>query len=85
MSTLESSKKGQLDWHRADIVAALHKQGWSLRKLSIHHGYKSAGSLKNALDRPWPKGERLIAAAIGLHPEQIWPTRYDKSFSGQLY
>ncbi|MGC8341812.1 transcriptional regulator [Pantoea stewartii] len=85
MSTFESAKKSQTqsDWHRADIVAALHKQGWSLRRLSIHHGYKSAGSLKNALDRPWPKGQKIIAEAIGLPPEAIWPTRYDKRFSGE--
>ncbi|EQC1545598.1 MULTISPECIES: helix-turn-helix domain-containing protein [Klebsiella] len=83
MSTLLSAKKSQSDWHRADIVAALHKQGWSLRRLSLANGYKSAGALKNALDRPWPKGERIIAAAIGLPPETIWPTRYSKSFSGQ--
>lgn len=83
MSTFESAKKSQEDWHRADIVAALHKQGWSLRRLSLHHGYKSAGALKNALDRPWPKGERIIAEVIGLPPESIWPTRYHKAFSGQ--
>lgn len=82
MSTFESTKKSQQDWHRADIVAALHKQGWSLRRLSLHHGYKSAGALKNALDRPWPKGERIIAGVIGLPPESIWPTRYHKAFSG---
>lgn len=50
MSTLESTKSQmESDWHRADIVAALHKQGWSLRRLSLHHGYKSAGALKT----PW--------------------------------
>ncbi|WP_249891443.1 helix-turn-helix domain-containing protein [Mixta hanseatica] len=24
----------------------------------------------------WPKGERLIAEALGVAPEQIWPSRY---------
>ena len=43
------------NWHRADIVAALKKKGWSLRAL---------------------KGERIIAAAIGVKPEEIWPERY---------
>ncbi|ELD8602514.1 helix-turn-helix domain-containing protein [Enterobacter roggenkampii] len=85
MSTFESAKKSQKDsdWHRADIVAALHKQGWSLRRLSLHYGYKSAGALKNALDRPWPKGQQIIAEAIGIAPESIWPTRYHKAFSGE--
>lgn len=64
------------DWHRADIVAALRKAGWSLRKLATHHGYKQPTTLIKALDRPWPKGERLIAGAIGISPEAIWPSRY---------
>lgn len=38
------------DWHRADIVAALRKAGWSLRRLSRYHGYE-AGSLGQALKR----------------------------------
>lgn len=63
------------DWHRADIVAALRKAGWSLRRLSRYHGYE-AGSLGQALKRPWPRAERLIAEAIGVSPEAIWPTRY---------
>jgi len=64
------------DWHPADIVCALHKSGWTLRRLSRHHGYRHAGTLRTAIQRPWPKGERLIAAAIGVAPEVIWPSRY---------
>ncbi|WP_334470953.1 helix-turn-helix domain-containing protein [Arsenophonus sp. PmNCSU2021_1] len=64
------------DWEREDIVAALHKKGWSIRRLSKHHGYKSPTSLTNALDRRWPKGQRLIAEAIGVAPYEIWPSRY---------
>lgn len=66
------------DWHRADIKAALEKAGWTLRRLSRHHGYKSPGTLTKALDGPWPKGERIIAAAIGIDPETLWPSRYLK-------
>ncbi|MBB3061907.1 helix-turn-helix domain-containing protein [Microbulbifer rhizosphaerae] len=69
-------KPARKDWHRADIKAALEKAGWSLRRLSRHHGYKSPGTLTKALDAPWPKGERIIAAAIGIDPETIWPSRY---------
>lgn len=63
------------DWHPADIVAALRKNDWSLRRLSQHHGYHP-DALSNAVARPWPKGERLIADAIGVPPEQIWPSRF---------
>ncbi|WP_080962070.1 helix-turn-helix domain-containing protein [Chromobacterium subtsugae] len=80
MHTSNGGKKpasGAVDWHRADIVAALHKAGWSLRKLSREAGL-SDGALNNALDRPWPKAERIIAAAIDEAPEHIWPSRYAK-------
>lgn len=72
----DPKKPARLDWHRADIVAALRKAGWSLRRLSKHHGYASGTTLTTALDRPWPKGERLIAAALGVAPQDIWPSRY---------
>ncbi|MPQ72077.1 helix-turn-helix domain-containing protein, partial [Pseudomonas sp. MWU12-2323] len=68
MSAFEAAKKTAEDWHRADIVAALHKAGWSLRKLSEGAGL-SAGTLKSALDRPYPKAEAIIASAIGLDPK----------------
>lgn len=68
------SPSSEADWHSADIIAALRKAGWSLRRLSIHHGYHPNG-LADAIARPWPKGERLIAAAIGVPPEVIWPSR----------
>lgn len=63
------------DWHRIDIVAALHKRGVSIRQLSIQAGLKP-DTLKNALARAYPKGERIIANAIGTTPEHIWPSRY---------
>ena len=66
------------DWHPADVVAALRKAGWSLRKLSLHHGYTPT-ALDHALHRPWPKAQRLIAEALGIQPETIWPTRYTKN------
>lgn len=65
------------DWHPADIIAALKKRGTNLSALSRESGLASS-TLSNALRRPWPKGELLIAAALDARPEQIWPTRYRK-------
>ncbi len=77
MSRQRTPKKPpQGDWHPADIKAALEKAGWSLRRLSLHHGYASPTTLKNALHGRWPKAERLIAEAIGIDPATIWPSRY---------
>lgn len=81
MAKQRSTKKtGPKDWHRADIVAELRKAGWSLRRLAIHHGYAAPTTLTNALGRPWPKGERLIAEAIGVDPATIWPSRYPPNY-----
>ena len=62
-------------WHKADIIAGLRKKGTSLAALSRSVGLSSA-TLANALVRPWPKGEFLIAEALGVHPCEIWPERY---------
>lgn len=78
MDAPNAPKKSVLaDWHRADIVAALHKNGWSLRKLSVQSG-RSERTINGALDRPYPAAEKVIAAAIGVAPEVIWPERYAK-------
>lgn len=63
------------DWHRADIVAALKKRGLSVRQLSRDAGL-GENTLANALRMPWPKGEKIIAEAIDMTPEQVWPSRY---------
>lgn len=65
----------QEDWHRADIKAALEKQGLSYAELARKAGLKP-GTLHNALVRHWPKGEKIIADAIGETPQKIWPSRY---------
>ncbi|HDT4781675.1 TPA: helix-turn-helix domain-containing protein [Klebsiella pneumoniae subsp. pneumoniae] len=65
------------DWNRIDIVAELHKRDITLRGLSASAGL-SPDTLKNALARPYPKGERIIADALNLEPSSIWPSRYNK-------
>lgn len=69
MSSLKS------DWHPADIIAALHKQGTSLSAVSRQAGLSSC-TLANVLKRPWPRGEYLIAHELGIQPSEIWPSRY---------
>lgn len=59
----------QQEWHPADIIAALKKRGTSLAAVSRNAGLASS-TLTNALNRRWPKGERLIAEALGVAPEK---------------
>ena len=47
-----------------------------MRKLSIHYGYAPT-LVRQALDKPYPNAERIIAEALGVSPETIWPSRYD--------
>lgn len=65
----------QTDMHPADIIAQLHKKKSSLAALSRQAGLSSS-TLANALSRSWPKGECLIADALGIEPWEIWPSRY---------
>ncbi|HCD5411390.1 TPA: helix-turn-helix domain-containing protein [Klebsiella oxytoca] len=71
------------DWHPADIIAALHKRGTSMAKLSRQAGLASS-TLSNVLSRPWPKGEWLIASVLNVHPATIWPSRYANSAGPRL-
>ncbi|MBF7954415.1 helix-turn-helix domain-containing protein [Rahnella victoriana] len=63
------------DWHQADIIAGLRKRQTTLAAVSRAAGLASS-TLTNALTRPWPKGEKLIADALDIPPEKIWPSRY---------
>lgn len=63
------------DWHPADIIAGLRKKGTSMAAVSRAAGLSSS-TLANAVIRRWPKGERLIADALGVRPQDIWPSRY---------
>ncbi|WP_422979672.1 helix-turn-helix domain-containing protein [Undibacterium sp. TC9W] len=69
-------KEKQQDWHRADIKAALEKAGWTLRQLAIANGYV-AGVMCHPLNQQYPKAEAIIAKAIGVQPQKIWPSRYN--------
>jgi Ner family transcriptional regulator len=76
MSNLDTAKKPVItDWHRADIKAALEKKGLSLARLARLNGY-GRRSTSTALSVPWPKMESVIARAIGVQPQVIWPSRY---------
>ena len=68
-------KPVQSDWHSAYIIYRLRLRGLSFRKLARLNGY-AAGSTSYAAHVPWPKMERLIASAIGVPPQEIWPSRY---------
>lgn len=75
-TTAQKKPDSRSDWHQADIIAAIKKAGWSLRSLSIQHGY-APGTLRNALRTRYPNAEKVIADTIGVQPADIWPSRYE--------
>jgi len=77
MNDTESTQpKPPLDWHPADVLAALKKRGHTLAGLSVANGYHPTAAGK-ALKRPWPAMEAIIAAALEVTAATIWPSRYD--------
>ncbi|CAI0792570.1 helix-turn-helix domain-containing protein [Serratia ficaria] len=64
-----------VDWHPETIKAEIHKRGLSFRALSLRAGY-SKDSLKSVLRTPCKPYQQIVADALGVQPETIWPSRY---------
>lgn len=61
------------DWHPADVKAALEKRGISLRRLAKEYGYSH---IQRVLVSQWWAAEQIVAQAIGVPADKIWPSRY---------
>lgn len=72
MST-NATTSTQVDWHPADVIAALRKRNTSLRQLAAQNQYSH---IQRVLTSPWLAVEQIVAKALALEPEQIWPSRY---------
>lgn len=75
-TTRRPKKASHQDWHPADIVAALHKRGLTLRKVAEQYDVTPPAVIKALRERNLPS-ERRIAEAIGIPAQQIWPSRYN--------
>lgn len=63
------------DTRRQWIKFQLAVHGSSLAKIAAEHGLKHQ-TVRRVFDISYPKMERIIAAKIGMAPEEIWPERY---------
>ncbi len=79
----KSANQTQRDWYPAEIKCALEIKEKTLRDLSRENGLHP-DTLKAALRVPYPKAEKIIAEALGMRPEEIWPLRYAKR-NTQIY
>jgi Ner family transcriptional regulator len=69
------SARNAAGWTKEFIICCLHERGITLRGLDRDFGY-CPNTIQFALRKPWEKAERIIAKAIGVPPETIWPERY---------
>ncbi|SUH36038.1 transcriptional regulator [Salmonella enterica subsp. enterica] len=60
-------------------IVQILKVHWKKRyyaQRSFSSGGLSPDSLRNVFTRSWPRAERIIADALGITPQEIWPSRY---------
>jgi Ner family transcriptional regulator len=75
MTNLNTPKKNA-DMTADEVREALYQAGWPLYKLGALHGVNRS-SLQVALYSPAPRSEARIAEALGVTPQEIWPSRYN--------
>lgn len=63
-------------WDGPRIKAELERRGSSLGRLSLAAGLCRT-TVAKALRLSYPRGEEIIAKALGVEPREIWPERYD--------
>lgn len=66
------------DWTPSRIKFALEELGFTYSDIDRMYGLPSNTSCK-ASRYPHQSGEVAIASIIGLHPADIWPSRYDEN------
>lgn len=68
--------KAPTNWHAEDVKARVRKGYGTLEALADKRGVAGA-VLRACLRRPVPRGNRIIAAALGKEVHEIWPDWYD--------
>lgn len=67
------------DMHPEDVKAAIRKRGMTLGGLGDRVGLSPQALSRAIHSRSSAKAERVIAEFIGIAPQNIWPSRYDKT------
>lgn len=83
MANNAAKKPVNQDWHQADIIAALHKNGITLAGIARAYGLTNSTTLSHTFLRSYPLNEKRIADAVGVHPMVIWPSRYNADGSAK--
>lgn len=70
----DRNEERRIDWSPAKLRYELEERGLTYRYLSQKAGY-AQDSLKAVARTPNEAYEQIIADALGLAPEEIWPNR----------
>lgn len=73
-TSIPTDPKIRREWIKFQLAI----RGHSLSTLAREHN-KTRQQPQAALRKPYPKWERIIAAALDLEPHQLWPERYDQN------
>lgn len=73
--------KAPKGWHRADVVAAIHKRGTSLAALARDHNLSDA-ALRASLSAPRAPSNLIISKFLAVPLHELWPEWFDEA--GQL-
>jgi len=78
MASLPSTtpRAGDWPWHRV-VYELADKAGLTLTELAAQHGRDGPTIYSHIQRFPRPAAQAELAAAIGLSPLAIWPTRYE--------
>jgi len=66
------------DKRRSWVLYQLHLQGRSLAEVGYANGVMHRQNLYETFRKPYPRLEKIIAEAVGLTPQQLFPERYDE-------
>lgn len=77
MKDINRTAHAPKDWHPEVIKAAIRQTGVTLVELSMRNGLHSS-AIGQVLQKPWPRVQTIVAAYLGLTPQEIWPSRYDE-------
>jgi Ner family transcriptional regulator len=66
-----------MDISPAYLIAMLHERGLSLRQIARQNDCAPT-TLSACLRVPYPRAEKLIAAALGVRVEDLWPVRVER-------
>ena len=81
MSTLDSKTRVLIrdpKQRRARIKYQIHMQGRMMADVARDAGVDRR-TLYQTFQRPYPRMEKIIAEALGLTPQELFPERYDKN------